>query len=83
MCILPKWRRKEYGKYLMDKLFTSDPKLQNMKVYVVERLIHDDTHPDYEKLGSKHTEEELGVQISQNIIDERKNDSPGIPKCDK
>ena len=62
MCNLPKWWcRKGYRKYLMGKVFASDPELENVKVYAVTRLIHNYTPSDYDELGSKYTEEELCV----------------------
>ena len=37
ICILPKWRRKGYGSYLMGEAFASDFALENVKLYVVTR----------------------------------------------
>ena len=31
MCILPKWRRKGYEKYAIDKVLASNPRLENLK----------------------------------------------------
>ena len=72
MSILPKWRRKGYGKYLMGKVFTSDPELENMRVYTVKRLIQDYTPSDYDEPGSKFTEQKICAQIHQDIRNERR-----------
>ena len=83
MRILLKWRRERYGKYLMGKIFPSDPELENVKSYVVARLIHDYAPSVYVELDSKCTEQEMCVQIQEVIRDERKNQSIGIPKFGK
>ena len=59
MCILPKWRRKGYGKYLMGMAFLSDYSLDNVKAYAVTRLIHDYTPSHYVEPDSNFTEEDL------------------------
>lgn len=70
MCILPKWRRKGYGTYLMGKAFASDSALENIKVYAVTRLMHDYTPSHYVEPDSKYTEEELCTQFYEDLKDE-------------
>ena len=79
MSILPKWRRKGYGKYLMGMVFASDSSLENVKVYAVTRLIHDYTPSHYVEPYSNHTEEDLCAQISYDLKDENPNLSTCIP----
>ena len=73
MCILPKWRRKGYGTYLMGKASASDSILQNVKVYAVTRLTHDYKPSHYVEPDSKYTEEELCAQYYENLTDENPN----------
>ena len=79
MCILPKWRHKGYGKYLMDKAFASDAELENVKFYIVTRLVHDYTPSNYVKPGRKYIEQEVCVQIIQDTKDEHKNQTICVP----
>ena len=83
MCILPKWCRKRYGTYLMGKLFASDPDLENERVYVVTRLMHDYKPSQYVEPDSKYTEEESCAQISEDLKDEHSNFSRGPPSNPK
>ena len=50
------WCHKGYGKYLMSKLFISDPKLENVRVYAVTRLINAYNSSEYDEPGSKYIE---------------------------
>ena len=81
MSILPKWRRKGCGKYLMGMVFTSDFSLENLKLYSLIRLIHDYMPSHYVELDSNYTY--LCAQISYNLKDENPYLSTGIPSKPK
>ena len=69
MCILPKWRRKRYGTYLMGKVFASDSALENVKVYAVTRLVHDYRPSHYVEPDIKYKEEELCAHCCEDSKD--------------
>ena len=61
--ILQKLCCKGYEKYLMGKLFSSDPGIENGKVYVVTNLIHDYTPSQYEETVSQYSANDLADPI--------------------
>ena len=71
MCILPKWRRKGYEKYLMGKLFASVLELDHLKIFSVTRLIHDYTPTHCDEPVSNYTKKELQDQIREDIVNDR------------
>ena len=79
MSILPKWRRKRYGPYLMGMAFASDTLLETVKVYAVAKLVHDYTPSHHVEPDSNYTEEDLCAQNSDDLNDENPNLSRGIP----
>ena len=83
MCILPKWRDKGYGKYLMDKAFSSDPEIENVKQYAVTRLIHGYIPSGYEEPVIQYIDYQLTTQISYNAIADDANARPRIPQFRK
>ena len=46
---LPKLRNKGYGQYILGKAFSSDPEIENEKVYALTKLIHDYNPSEYEE----------------------------------
>ena len=73
MWILPKWRDKGYGKYLMGKALSSDHEIQESRVYAVTRLIHNYTPSDYDEPGSEYSNDQLTAKINQDRIDDNRN----------
>ena len=51
----------------MSKVFASDYELENVKVYVVTRMIHDYTPSHYVESTSKYTDKELAGLIYEDI----------------
>ena len=83
MCILPKWRRRAYGTYLMGKIFACDSELENVKLYTVTRLIHDYTPSHYIEPVSKYTNRELDDIICEDITNYYKKKVIRIPQFGK
>ena len=68
----------------MGNVFTSESELENIKIYAVTRLTHDDTPSHNNESVSKYTEKELNDQIREDIEDQRKyRGFPGILKLGK
>ena len=83
MCILLKWRDKWYGKYLMGKAFSSDPEIQDGRIYAVTRLIHNYTPSDCYEPSSKYSDDQLAAQIHEDKITDIRDVSPRIPQYRK
>ena len=73
------WRCKGYGRYLMGKVCASDPGLENMRVYVVPKLILNYNLSYYDEPHNDYSDDQLCAQILLYRRHNIKNISPCIP----
>ena len=67
----------------MGKVFTSDPEIENGRVYLGTRLIYNYTPSEYEEPVSQYSVDQLTDQIRQDVLADDSNVGLHFPQCCK
>ena len=76
--VLPKLIHRDYGTYLLGNVFSSDPGIENRKLYAVAKLINNYIPSAYVEPVSQYLVDDLTDQIRQDKI---ADDNNAFPRC--